>query len=448
MKNLRFLLAALLLAAAVPSLAQEDVSGTWSGMLPVAPGTELEIHFVLERTPDGGYSAVLTSPNPDGIQNVPATSASFEDNRLVVAVDPLAGRYEGVFENGGFTGSWQQQGTELALNLVPYVESELSDAAKAALRGSWVGDLDIAEANLTLAIVLRFEDNGAGEFVGFLDSPDQGANGIPITRISLEQGELELTIPQVVGEYTATLDGDGMDGTFTQLGQGRPLAMTRGEYAPRGVEVAQEIIDQIEGSWVGQVSNAAGGSVTLVFRFETNADGALLAYLDSPDQGATGIPMTELTLDDGRLSLVVPSAQASFTATVTDAEMTGNWAQGNMSQPVTMTRGEYAPAVAALDLSDAAMQRLAGVWRGQAGPGTLVIRFETTADGAQVAFLVPPGGGGNGVPVPEAELDGDALTVRIPAMGVTVTGTLAGDRIDGQLQGGGQTNPLTLTREP
>jgi hypothetical protein len=437
------------MAAAGTSVAQQDISGTWVGMLPAGPGTTLEVHFVLTRAPDGGYSAVLKSPTPNAIPETPATSTSFTENRLVLAVDALSGRYEGTFANGRITGNWHQQGTAIPLDLEPYAERELSTEAKDALRGSWVGELAVPQANVTLAVVLRFENNAEGAFVGFFDSPDQGATGIPISTIEYDDGAVKLVVPQIFGEYTATLAGDAMDGTFLQLGQNMPLALKRGEYVARGQEMSAEAIDRLEGSWVGRVTNAAGGALAIVFRFEESAGGGgLLAYLDSPEQGARNVPMTEVMLDDSRLSLVIPAAQASFTGTVASDEIAGTWAQGNRTQPVTMTRGEYVPSVTVLDIPAEAFERLAGTWRGPMGPLEIVVRFERTPAGAPVGFLDVPTQNVRGLAVAQAAIDGDQVTIGIPAPGVTLAGTLSGTQIVAEWRQGQAVNPVTLTRDP
>ena len=451
MRKLRILLAALSIAAGAPVLAQTDIAGTWSGNLPAGPGTTLEIHFVITRAGDG-YSAVLKSPTAGAIPETPATSVSFADNRLVLAVDSLSGRYEGSLENGKFAGNWVQQGTAIPLELAPFVERVLSAEARATLQGSWVGELAVPQANVTLAIVVRFETNSDGAFVGFLDSPDQGANGIPAAAIALADGALSFTVPQLGADYKGTISGDAINGTFTQLGMVFPLNLTRGEYRPRGVELSQEVIDRIEGSWVGRVQNPAGASLAIVFRFEGNGPGNVIAYFDSPEQSARNIPISELTVTGDQLSLVVAAAQASYRATLSGDTITGTWAQGNSSQEVTMTRGEYVPTVAALDLSAEAWARLSGTWRGplEAPGGTLevVLRFETTADGVNLGFMDIPARNASGLVIATASLTGDALELSVPAGGLVMAGTITNGSFTGEWRQGGMNTPLSLTKQP
>ncbi len=451
MRKLRLLVAALAILSGVSAWAQTDIAGTWSGMLQAAPGATLEVHFVLTRAGDG-YTAVLKSPTQGAIPETPASAVSFADNRLVISVDSLAGRYEGTLADGKFAGSWSQQGTAIPLELAPFAERVLADADKATLRGSWVGDLAVPQANITLAIVLRFEENAAGEFVGFLDSPDQGASGIPLANITFADGQLSVGVPQAVAEYKGALSGDRIEGTFTQLGQGTPLVLTKGEYRPRGAELSQEAIDRLEGSWVGRVANAAGGSLAVVFRFESNGPGNVVAFLDSPEQGASGIPMSELTLEGDQLSFVIPAAQANFRGTLSAEGMTGTWAQGNASQALTMARGEYVPTVAALDLPAEAWSRLSGTWRGPlAAPGgtlEVVLRFERTADGTSLGFMDIPARGASGLVIASASLTGDALELSVPAGGLVIAGTLAGGNFTGEWRQGGMNTPLTLAKQP
>ena len=112
-----------------------------------------------------------------------------------------------------------------------------------------------------------------------------------------------------------------------------------------------------------------------------------------------------------------------------------------------MARGEYVPTVTVLELSAEAMQRLAGAWRGTMGQNQIIFRFENTADGA-VGSVEVPAGSGRRLPVTQASLTGDAVEIGMSAVGVTVSGTLAGDQITAQWRQGQGSTPVTLTRQP
>jgi hypothetical protein len=446
MKTIRIIFATLLAIYATAGLAQQDVSGTWAGNLAVGPDTSLQILFVLTRQPDGSYSAVVTSTDPGGIKDMPATSVSFDGNQLDLAVEALSGSYEGTFADGTFSGNWSQPGGSIPLTLAPYVAPTLTDADKDLLRGSWVGKLETPIGNYTM--VFRFEDDADGEFTGFLDSPDEGARGIPITNIELTDGKLEFRVPRAVLTYTATMaDGKMTDGTWSQRGQDVPLSMEKGEYVPAGIQLSDEAFSRLEGSWVGKLTNPAGNQLNVVFRFEKNDEGNIAAFMDSPDQGAKGIPVTEASLDGDQLSMTIPAARGSYTATVTDGQIEGTWSQGPNQQPLVLTPGEYTPTVAVLDLTDEAMAALEGTWRGQMGPLEIVMRFERTADGQPVAFLDVPMQGVTGVSIDGVSLTDGDLSVSIAAISTNYTGKLDGSQITGQWAQGPNNNPLVLTKD-
>ena len=59
--------------------------------------------------------------------------------------------------------------------------------------GTWQGTLQVTTPQgkqVSLPIVLRFETDKTGQYVGFIDSPQQHAAGIPVTDASLAAGKL------------------------------------------------------------------------------------------------------------------------------------------------------------------------------------------------------------------------------------------------------------------
>lgn len=94
--------------------------------------------------------------------------------------------------------------------------------------GDWSGALAVGAIELRL--VLHVTPNADGTLAGSLDSPDQGAKGLPVGSVTFAAGQLVANMPALMAKYTARLGEDGatLDGTWEQGGQSFPLVMKRG----------------------------------------------------------------------------------------------------------------------------------------------------------------------------------------------------------------------------
>ena len=93
------------------------------------------------------------------------------------------------------------------------------------LLGSWSGKLKIGTMSLT--IVLHLEQ--ADDYVKVsLDSPDQGARGIPAYKEYLSDDSVAVKVESLGVTYRAKLKDGRLDGKFTQRGFTIPLEMTKG----------------------------------------------------------------------------------------------------------------------------------------------------------------------------------------------------------------------------
>ena len=92
----------------------------------------------------------------------------------------------------------------------------------AAQSGSWKGELKVG--GTTLPIVFNFSTEGCT-----LDSPAQGAKGIPTKWIPDTSGKVSVQIPVINGLFEGMLTGDSIPGKFTQHGYSIPLTLRPGE---------------------------------------------------------------------------------------------------------------------------------------------------------------------------------------------------------------------------
>ena len=98
------------------------------------------------------------------------------------------------------------------------------------------------------------------------------------------------------------------------------------------------------GSWQGPIKVGAF-ELRLVVNVTAKADDGLTATLDSPDQGAKGIAIDEITVKDKEVKLELKKLKASFAGKLSDdgKELTGAWTQGGADFPLTLKRLDKAP---------------------------------------------------------------------------------------------------------
>ncbi len=91
------------------------------------------------------------------------------------------------------------------------------------LNGAWKGD--IVAGSYTIPIVLNLQQNG-DEITATLDSPQQKAYGIK-AKATVKDGKLNIDVPEIGANYKATIDGNTLDGTYSQMGYSTLLKLTR-----------------------------------------------------------------------------------------------------------------------------------------------------------------------------------------------------------------------------
>jgi uncharacterized protein len=115
----------------------------------------------------------------------------------------------------------------------------ISYAAEPDIRGIWMGTLKIPSGEVR--IVFKIDKDAKGSFTATMDSPDQGAANIPVSKVAFENSKLLLDIQLIRGSYEGTLKADGtFDGQLKQSGASMPLVLKRTQDAPK-VNRPQEV---------------------------------------------------------------------------------------------------------------------------------------------------------------------------------------------------------------
>ena len=101
---------------------------------------------------------------------------------------------------------------------------------------------------------------------------------------------------------------------------------------------AQTAMSQIEGYWKGKIDL---GVQKLETAFDIKADGnGYSATFDVPAQGAFDIPVDETTFQDGRLQLTMSALGASYSGTLKDDVIEGEFTQHGMTFTLNLAKAE------------------------------------------------------------------------------------------------------------
>jgi uncharacterized protein len=225
----RILIFVGLLVAA--SLAQaQDIAGDWQGTLNV-DGAELRLVLHLTKAPDGSLKATLDSIDQPGANGIPVKSATLKDSKLNLDVDVIHGTYEARVAPDAKTlsGTWTQNERSFPLEFkrsATPVKTEHKPAKPSDIDGAWMGTLDLGTAKLRVVFHIVNTEDG---LTATLDSPDQGAKGIPTTSVTREGASLKIEVKSLGGAFEGKIAADlsTIDGTFTQMGSAHPLLLKR-----------------------------------------------------------------------------------------------------------------------------------------------------------------------------------------------------------------------------
>ena len=198
----------------------------------------------------------------------------------------------------------------------------------ASLAGKWKGTLAGQ-----LPLVLHLDANDG--LTATMDSPAQGANGLACANVKLDGATLSFDVPSVAGNYTGTVKAEGktISGTWTQTIQGQqhsmPLEWTfAGTAAEAAAAAAAVKPSAIDGNWAGAL-NAGSQTLHIIFHFKAGPDG-ILCSMDSVDQGANGIPCSDVKVDGKQVSLTAKAVNGTYSGTLRSdgKHMDGTWSQG------------------------------------------------------------------------------------------------------------------------
>ena len=112
------LLFTLVLLISTFSIAQQDLSGIWSGKLDLPNTVKLTIAFNLSKDEAGNYKATLDSPD-QGAMGIPTESTTINNDSVRIEIPIIKGYYVGkiFYDEMKIVGKWNQAGSSFDLDV-------------------------------------------------------------------------------------------------------------------------------------------------------------------------------------------------------------------------------------------------------------------------------------------------------------------------------------------
>ncbi len=218
-------------------------------------------------------------------------------------------------------------------------------AHPAGVQGEWEGELVVGEARMKL--VLHVSGEKGRELRARLDSPEQSVYGMEASAVSQAQGILRFEIASVGASFEGKLGADGrsMTGAWKQAGQSFPLVFHRQSGNSAGKKPV-DAISQLEGTWQGAFQNG-NMRYRLQLHVTHDEEKKLSGTLDSLDQGANGLPMSELSERNGAVHFEIAMVTGVYEGTMNAAHnaIAGKWSQNQDTVALEFKRSDEVPAL-------------------------------------------------------------------------------------------------------
>ena len=208
------------------------------------------------------------------------------------------------------------------------------------LQGNWAGSLQAGDA--VLHLVLHVTEAEDGSFKATIDSLDQGVYGIEVTDLTQNGSELRFSVTSVGVLYVGKVSADrsGIQGVWSQGNVGLPLSFHR-QAAGAGARKPGDAIAGAEGVW--QAALEANG-LRLRFQLHVSHDDQkhLVAALDSPDMGISGLPAVKVSQKVNVFHFEIPVVDGVYEGTInpTKSVITGTWTQGGITRNLKFQRSD------------------------------------------------------------------------------------------------------------
>jgi len=228
------------------------------------------------------------------------------------------------------------------LRLVPLFCASLAAAfaqSAPAPAGHWEGTVQLPDRELQIALDLAKDAKG-----GWIGSFAQNERNIDLADIKVEDKSVRFRMA-VGGTNAPSFDCTVESPTTMKCNLNTPGGSVTADMKRTGeakVELPKSsaaVSAELVGSWEGSL-DTPNGALRVVVHFANQPDKTVKATLDSPDQNATDLPLTDVVQKDAAIEFQLKLVGGAYKGTLNKeaTQIAGEWSQGGVPLPLTLKK--------------------------------------------------------------------------------------------------------------
>jgi hypothetical protein len=208
--------------------------------------------------------------------------------------------------------------------------------------GHWEGTAQLPNRELQIMVDLAKDAKGA--WTGTFGEVTGNVRDMPLADVKLDDKTLKFRIA-AGGDNAPTFDctlenASSMNCTLAGPGGSVPLPLKRTGEAKMSLPKGSPAVSaELEGNWEGTIETP-NGNLRIVAHFKNQPDKTVKASLDSPDQNALDLPVTDVVQQGTAVEFQLRMVGGGYKGTLNKeaTELTGQWSQGGNAVPLTLKK--------------------------------------------------------------------------------------------------------------
>jgi hypothetical protein len=208
--------------------------------------------------------------------------------------------------------------------------------------GHWEGTVQLPDRELQIAIDLAKDDKGA--WTGTFGQITQNVRDIPLGDITVDGSTVKFRIAAPGGNAPTFECGvqspSVMNCTLSTPGGSVTAPMKRtGDAKVNLPKTSSAVTGELEGNWEGSLETP-NGNYRLILHFKNQPDKTVKATLDSPDQGAMDLPVTDVVQAGADVEFKLRLVNGGYKGTMNKeaTQLSGEWSQSGNSLPLVLKK--------------------------------------------------------------------------------------------------------------